>query len=92
MALFVDEWVIVCLEQNTYDGQPLYWGPNRCGYTGNIDEAGVYTLSEALAATTRDMPLLKAYALRLSRRLAELVSKWDRAEAEFRNPRNYDEL
>ena len=32
----------------------LWWGPNRCGYTANVDEAGRYDESEGSHLIRRD--------------------------------------
>jgi hypothetical protein len=83
-----DEWLIVCLAANANEGGPLWWKSNRCGYTSNIGEAGVYTFLEALNATSRDMPVPKEHALRMAARLVDVVNNVKRAEKEARDYAN----
>lgn len=38
-----------------------YWGPERCGYTDRREEAGVYTLADALDASHHCDPSKQIY-------------------------------
>ncbi len=35
----------------------LWWGPNNSGYVCNLDEAGLYTLEDALSHRPTDVPV-----------------------------------
>ncbi len=60
------EWLIRDTRRNP-DGQLLWWGPNRCGYTTSLEDAGRYTeeqarKQEACRDTDVAVPLAKALA------------------------------
>lgn len=40
----------------------LWWGKDRKGYTCNLDDAGLYTLKDALAERGSDIPVHKDIA------------------------------
>lgn len=39
-------YYVYCRERST-DGIACWWRPNRCGYTSNLDDAGLYTKADA---------------------------------------------
>lgn len=70
--------------RNNPDGLLLWWGPNRCGYTTRLDEAGRYSEEEAKRQDARRdtdvaVPLSRAQATAVAVVSAE---DWHRADTQ----------
>lgn len=44
-----EECLIVAVDRTHDSDWPVFWAPNRCGYTSNLDRAGRYSKEEAEA-------------------------------------------
>lgn len=50
-----DKYLIESME-HTHDDTIVWWKPNHCGYTIQVDKAGRYSLAEATAICERAGP------------------------------------
>ena len=55
--IFNMKYVLIDLERTLFYKERVYWRPNKCGYTTNIEEAGLYTRSEAASIINADFNL-----------------------------------
>ena len=46
-------WLIVSIKHGFHHDATVFWGPNQCGYTSYVEQAGRYTKEEADAICKR---------------------------------------
>lgn len=39
-------YLLICLQRSEWPEKKVYWRPNQCGYTEDIDQAGHYLAEE----------------------------------------------
>lgn len=47
-------YFLIDLKRTIYNNELIFWKPNSMGYTNNIKEAGMYTLSDAKIKCIQD--------------------------------------
>jgi hypothetical protein len=85
-------YLVLCRMRS--NGIALWWGPNRCGYYENIDDAGRYTREEAesiVLASDRGEEMWPLSVVEAGK-LRRIVDMGDSANAYLEQRRNRDWL